>query len=123
VLACAPLELGLSASKRKRPPPIGPPMTKMPKNIRVEIQSQGRTVKIPSEAALETQFEPYAAEIGKVVFAWNRLHEKLARLCCVASGIIPGGVSRLLADPLQGSAWHLDSRGKTPRVAKRAKIA
>jgi hypothetical protein len=82
-------------------------MTKMPKNIGVKIETQGRMVKIPSEAELERQFEPYAVEIGKLVAVWNRLHEKLARLFCLAAGIQNINVANAI--------WHSTDSDRTQR--------
>jgi hypothetical protein len=67
-------------------------MSKMPKNIRVDIHTKGGIISVPSQIALERQFEPYAVEMGKLVYAWNRLHEKLAGLFWAVTGISDGAV-------------------------------
>ena len=37
----------------------------------------------PSREQLEEAFTPYATELGRLVYAWNRLQERLARLFCI----------------------------------------
>ena len=61
-------------------------MAKLPDNISVTVQAKGSVIKIPSQKQLEEQFRPYAAELGRLVFAWNRLHETLAALFWAITG-------------------------------------
>jgi hypothetical protein len=62
-------------------------MGQFPKNISVTLQTKGHIIKVPSQKQLERQFRPYAIELGKLVFAWNRLHEKLSVLFWKVTGI------------------------------------
>jgi hypothetical protein len=82
-------------------------MTKLPENIRVEIEAAGRVVKIPSQKRLEQQFEPYAIELGKLVYAWNRLHEKLAGLFWTVTGFQNGAVASAI--------WHSTDSDRAQR--------
>jgi hypothetical protein len=45
-----------------------------------------RIVSFPTEAEMKAAFEAYALAVGKVAYAWNFLHERLARLFIIASG-------------------------------------
>ncbi len=43
-------------------------------------------IKTPSDREAERIFKPYAIEIGKLVYSWNRLQERLARLFVLVCG-------------------------------------
>src|SRR5947207_4845769 len=40
-------------------------------------------VRLPTDSELDAAFEPYVAAIGKVAYAWNYLHERLAEIFAV----------------------------------------
>jgi hypothetical protein len=62
-------------------------VAQLPRNISVILQMKGHVIKVPSQKQLERQFRPYAVQLGKLVFAWNRLHEKLSVLFWKVTGI------------------------------------
>src|ERR1700730_14728696 len=67
-------------SKAQRPPkPTG--------IATVSISSGGVTYREPTETEQEAAFRPYAEELGRLVYAWNRLHVHCAELFHVATGI------------------------------------
>jgi hypothetical protein len=84
------------------------PMTKLPKNIGVTVENAaGRIVRVPSQKQLEKQFEPYAIELGKLVYAWNRLHEKLFDLFWAVTGLQNGNIANAI--------WHSIDRDRAQR--------
>ena len=83
-------------------------MTKLPNNIGVTVEdAAGLIVKIPSQKQLEKQFEPYAIELGKLVYAWNRLHEKLFGLFWVVTGVQNGNIANAI--------WHSTDSDRAQR--------
>jgi hypothetical protein len=67
-------------------------MAKLPEDISVNVQVKGTVIKVPSQKQLEKQFRPYAVELGRLVYAWNRLHEKLAGLFWAITGFKNGAM-------------------------------
>jgi hypothetical protein len=43
-------------------------------------QSSARVVKWPTDEEVKAEFDAYTNAVGKVVHAWNYLHERLGRL-------------------------------------------
>jgi hypothetical protein len=51
----------------------------------VKTQKEPNVIRMPTDGELTKLFKPYALEIGRLVYSWNRLQERLARLfvlCC-----------------------------------------
>jgi len=82
-------------------------MAKLPENISVTIQAKGTVIKVPSQKQLEQQFQPYAVELGKLVFAWNQLHEKLAGLFWAITGFKNGAMASAI--------WYSTDNERTQR--------
>ena len=64
-------------------------MTELQKlgGVRIVSSVDGIELKPPTLQEQEKLFQPYAEELGRLVFAWNRLHANLARLFWVVTGI------------------------------------
>ncbi len=70
----------------------------------------------PNIDALKEKFQPFAAELGSVVFTWNNLHERLGDLFWAILGGHNGAV------PL--AIWHsIDSDRTQRKVLKAATVA
>ena len=69
-------------------------------------------VKVPTNRQLEKHFEPYAIELGKLTYAWNRLHEQMARLFWTVSGVKNGAVPFAI--------WYSTSSDRAQRAMLRA---
>jgi hypothetical protein len=64
-------------------------MTELQKlgGVRIVSSVDGIELKPPTLQEQEKPFQPYAEELGRLVFAWNRLHANLGRLFWVVTGI------------------------------------
>jgi hypothetical protein len=49
--------------------------------------ANGITYRAPTEVERDKAFQPYAEELGRLTYAWNRLHVHLADLFYIATGI------------------------------------
>jgi hypothetical protein len=87
-------------------------VAKLPENISLTLQIKSNVIKVPSQKQLERQFRPYAVELGKLVFAWNRLHERLAALFWAITGFQNGAI------PL--AIWHSTDNDRAQRRMLRA---
>jgi hypothetical protein len=52
----------------------------------VTIAVDGVPIRQPTQEELERQYRPYALELGKLIFSWNRLQVHLCRLFSVMAG-------------------------------------
>jgi hypothetical protein len=63
--------------------------------------------------AASAAFEPYFSAVGKVVHAWNHLHEELGKLFCEVVGI---------SQSMGMAIWHSTANDKAQRVMLEAAI-
>jgi hypothetical protein len=64
-------------------------------------------VRAPSQEQLQSEFTPYAVELGLLVYSWNRLQDALLRLFSILLG--PHSLS------LAGAIWYAINSDRTQR--------
>jgi hypothetical protein len=72
--------------------------------------------RLPTTGEIEAAsaaFEPYFDAVGKVVHAWNHLHEELGKLFCEVAGI---------SESLGLAIWHSTLNDRTQRLMLEAAI-
>lgn len=72
-------------------------------------------IVMPTQRKLNAAFKPYAVELGKLVYAWNRLHERLAGLFVLVTGIQELGVAT--------GIWYSTPSDLSQRKMLRAAVA
>ena len=64
-------------------------------------------IRFPTPQAVTKVYAPYALELGKLIYAWNHLHESLAHLFWQLTGIKNGSIALAI--------WHSVQSDRTQR--------